>query len=552
MQVKRKKRWLALSLAVSLTLSACFVPVAPEAEAEEDDYPAVIYEKAPKKNYTGDLVIIHSNDVHGAIDGYAKMASLRKTYEKMGAQVILVDAGDFSQGDVNVNESAGRTAITMMNKCGYSYVVPGNHDFDFGYKKMRKNLGAGHFNVVCANVLKNGKSIYKPRVIFNADNGARVGFFGLDTPETATKSKTKNTSGISFYKHKKLYACAQKQVDALEDRGADVIIALTHLGVNDETATDGNRSIDVYEHTKGIDLMIDGHSHTVMTSTKKKEPIQSTGTRFANVGVVVVEPDGDIADRYLVSTDKLKEDPKVEKQAKKIENRVDSLYGQVFAYSELALPGVDRQARVGETALGDLVADSYLWYASGLEGELKTDKEHIVSIANGGSVRADLPKGNISQNDILNILPFLNSLSIVYVKGYELLEALEASTFSTPDSLGGYPQTAGIRFSIDTTKPYDKGAIYPGTTYHRPASIQRVSIESINGQPFDLNATYAVATNDFVATGGDTYYVFTGKDSFDTGALVNDVTVDYITQQLSGVISEAKYGSNRGDQTIIR
>ena len=374
----------------------------------------------------------------------------------------------------------------------------------------------------------------------------------MDTPETATKSKTKNTSGISFYKHKKLYACAQKQVDALEDGGADVVIALTHLGVSNETAADGNRSIDVYEHTKGIDLMIDGHSHTVMTSTGNREPIQSTGTRFAYVGVVVVEPDGDIVDHYLVSTDKLKEDTKVEKQAQKIEDQISALYGQAFATSEVALPGDDRKSMVGETVLGELTADAYAWYASGLEGELKTDREHLVSLLNGGSIRADLPKGNITKKDILNIMPFSNSLYIVYVKGYELLEVLEASTFMAPDPMGGYPQTHGIRFSIDTTKPYDNGAPYPGTTFYRPASIQRVSIESINGQPFDMNATYAVATSDFVATGGDTYCSLKGKESFDTGALVNDVVVDYISQQLSGVVSEEQYGKVRGDQTILK
>ena len=105
-------------MALSLVLSVSFVSVEPEVMAEGGDYPAVIHEKAPKKNYKGDLVILHSNDVHGEIEGYAKMASLRKAYEKMGAQVILVDAGDFSQGNVNVNASKGRSAITMMNKCG--------------------------------------------------------------------------------------------------------------------------------------------------------------------------------------------------------------------------------------------------------------------------------------------------------------------------------------------------------------------------------------------------------------------------------------------------
>ena len=141
--------------------------------------------------------------------------------------------------------------------------------------------------------------------------------------------------------------------------------------------------------------------------------------------------------------------------------------------------------------------------------------------------------------DVNNVLPFGNTVNVIYVKGSVLLEVLEASTFSTPDQLGGFPQISGMNISIDTTKAYDAGDLYPSSTYHAPASINRVTIKDINGKPFDPDATYAVAANDFVAAGGDTYYAFASSHtSFDTGYMLDDVLCQYIKEKLGGVIND--------------
>lgn len=166
--------------------------------------------------------------------------------------------------------------------------------------------------------------------------------------------------------------------------------------------------------------------------------------------------------------------------------------------------------------------------------------ENVVAITNGGGIRATVKAGDITKKDINTVLPFGNTLAVVYVTGAELLEALEASTFCTPESLGGFPQAAGVTFAVKTYEKYDANPEpYPKSTYYGPKSIQRVTIDNVNGKAFDPTATYAVVTNNFVAGGGDTYYAFAAAtDQFDTGLPLDEVVMEYITEVLGGVIGE--------------
>lgn len=133
----------------------------------------------------------------------------------------------------------------------------------------------------------------------------------------------------------------------------------------------------------------------------------------------------------------------------------------------------------------------------------------------------------------------------------ELLEALEASTYCTPTAIGGFPQVSGITFTVDTTKAYDQGDLYPGSTYYGPKSIQRVSIQTVGGKAFDKNATYTIATNDFMAAGGDTYYAFAAASvNYDLGLPMDEVVMDYITDELDGVVTAEDYGAPNGRITI--
>ena len=504
------------------------------------------------KPLAGKTVILHSNDVHGAIKGYANIAALKAEYEAEGATVILVDAGDYSQGTTYVSSTKGLDAVKMMNVAGYDFATLGNHEFDYGYEQLKSNMSEAHFKVLCANVLDaEGNSIFDATAIKEV-NGVKIGFFGLETPETQTKANPALIKGLQFLGGEKMYECAQAQVAALKDAGADIIVCLAHLGIDGES--EPNRSVDLFAKVEGIDFIIDGHSHSVMEKGPSDEPIQSTGTQFKNIGVIVIDnATKTIESNKLVAvTEESAKDKAVEVAAADIIERITAEYGAVFAKSEVELNGDKAPGnRNMETNLGDLITDSMMWQILKDADSLAVPAENIVAVTNGGGIRAWIHKGEITKNDVFTVLPFGNTLTVVYVKGADLLEALEASTYCTPGAVGGFPQIAGMKITVDTTAQYDANAeTYPGSTYHGPKSINRVTIDEVNGKPFDPNATYAVATNNFTAAGGDTYYAFARSEgSIDTGYTLDTILMDYIKEELNGVIGE-KYAGPDGRITI--
>ncbi len=511
---------------------------------------------------TGKTVILHSNDVHGAIAGYANIAQLRNEYEAEGAEVILVDAGDFSQGTTYVSTSKGFDAITMMNAAGYDVATLGNHEFDYGYAQLKSNLEKAEFQVICADVFdESGNTIYPAYTIITTGSGMKIAFIGFETPEAQTKANPALIKGLTFLAEDELYAVAQENIDKVKAEGADLVIALSHLGVDAESKP--NRSVDLYAHTTGFDFIIDGHSHTVMTEGENGEPIQSTGTAFANIGVIVIDNETKtIEENFLrsVSHDEdgttvydITNDIAVSGYAQEIMDRVNGEYNIVFAESLVDLNGErDPGNRTEETNLGDLVSDAIMWTVLKDEGSLSVDTANAVAIVNGGGIRASINSGSITKKDVNTVLPFGNTITVVYVTGAELLEALEASTYCTPTAVGGFPQVAGIEFTVDTTKAYDSNAeTYPASTYYGPASINRVTINNVNGREFDENATYAVITNDFMAAGGDTYYAFASSENkFDTGIPLDEAVMAYITDSLGGVVGE-DYATPKGRIHII-
>ncbi|MBO4415058.1 MAG: 5'-nucleotidase C-terminal domain-containing protein, partial [Lachnospiraceae bacterium] len=283
------------------------------------------------------------------------------------------------------------------------------------------------------------------------------------------------------------------------------------------------------------------------------EPIQSTGTKFAYVGRVII----DDATKKIESNDLIPVNEftpvssSVNKTAEKITSKIDAKYNAVFAKSEVTLNGDKAPGnRTEETNNGDLITDAILWSVANVENAITVDKDNIVAVTNGGGIRAAINVGDVTMKDINTVLPFGNTVAVVYVKGSELLEALEASTYSTPGAVGGFPQIAGMKITIDTTKEFAEGDLYPESTYHQPKSIQRVTIDEINGKKFDPDAVYAVVTNNFCAAGGDTYYVFKNASAqFDTGIVLDEAVVEYIQTVLGGVIG-SKYAEPQGRITI--
>ena len=489
------KKLLSLFLVLALAFSLCVGVLAEE----------------PAGELAGEIVILHTNDVHGAISSYAKVAALKADYEAKGAEVLLMDAGDYIQGEPYVSVSQGETAIRLMNYVGYDVATIGNHEFDYGYENLAKLAAAAEFPIIAANVMYNGKTAFEANKVFELESGVKVGVFGLSTPETATKAHPGKIKGVTFLSGDDMNKAAQAQVDELTAAGCDYIICLGHLGIDDSSK--GYRSVDLLEAVTGIDVFIDGHSHSSLDDVKAlvgedckvgDTLLTSTGTKLATVGAVVISEDGISIES--VDLEKYEgSDDVVEEAAQLVIDEVDAAYGEVFAKSEVEL--------CGEKAPGN-----------------RTD---------------------ITKKDVNTVLPFGNTVAYVTVKGSVLLEALEASTYCTPEAVGAFPQVAGINFTVDTNKVFDQGEQYPGSTYYAPASINRVTIESINGKAFDPEATYVVVTNDFLAAGGDTYYAFSVSTSVDTGIPMDEAVMSYITEELKGVVTAEKYGEPQGRITVL-
>ena len=535
------KKLLSLFLVLALAFSLCVGVLAEE----------------PAGELAGEIVILHTNDVHGAISSYAKVAALKAEYEAKGAEVLLMDAGDYIQGEPYVSVSQGETAIRLMNHVGYDVATIGNHEFDYGYENLAELAAAAEFPIIAANVMYNGKTAFEANKVFELESGVKVGVFGLSTPETATKAHPGKIKGVTFLSGDDMNKAAQAQVDELTAAGCDYIICLGHLGIDDSSK--GYRSVDLLEAVTGIDVFIDGHSHSSLDDVKAlvgedckvgDTLLTSTGTKLATVGAVVISEDGISIES--VDLEKYEgSDDVVEEAAQLVIDEVDAAYGEVFAKSEVELCGEKAPGnRTEETNNGDLIADAILWQAK-KDGSLPVADENVIAITNGGGIRAAIAAGDITKKDVNTVLPFGNTVAYVTVKGSVLLEALEASTYCTPEAVGAFPQVAGIEFTVDTNKAYDQGEQYPGSTYYAPASINRVTIESINGKAFDPEATYVVVTNDFLAAGGDTYYAFSVSTSVDTGIPMDEAVMSYITEELKGVVTAEKYGEPQGRITVL-
>ena len=564
--MKRMKKSLAILLALMLCLSLLTIG----ASAADDNLFA---------DAKGKLVIIHTNDVHGrdvanaSQYGTAAVAQLKKDYEAAGASVLLLSAGDAIQGLPIVNYDYGASAIEFLSAAGYDAMSPGNHEFDWGAQNLFDILENADFFILSANIVytedneyggEANELVFQGNTIFILGD-LKIGVFGLTTPETFTKAHPDKVKGVAFLQGDEMFAAAQEQVDYLKGEDCDLIICLGHLGIDDESA--GNRSTDVIDAVSGIDLFVDGHSHTVIPNGKevKDTLLVSTGTALANIGVVVFDPDdGSLTASLLGITGGVKAydglDAELNTKINDYDKLVtDTLKSQVIGSTEILLYGkntVDPQGvRVAETNLGDFATDALLWLANREYGEGFAD----AALTNGGGIRDSIPVAadsefpyEITMFDMVTVFPFGNQVEIVEITGAQLLEALEAATFSNPAAVGAFPQVSGIEFSIYNFIPYERGDQYEGSTYYAPADPgARIRDVKVGGQPLDLDKVYRIATNDFTAAGGDTYAVFKDKTaSYSTGVAMEQALIDYLAEELDGVIGD-KYAQPQGRMTLV-
>jgi len=319
----------------------------------------------------------------------------------------------------------------------------------------------------------------------------------------------------------------------------------------------------VIANTTGIDLFLDGHSHLELNQKVEQKHnegdenvpttlLVSTGCYGHNIGEVVYDGTALSAALYkaqatVVST--AYGDAEVSSLIGSIDDEINQQLSATFASTTVLLngeraPGV----RTEETNLGDFCTDAMLWQANEAYSQ-----PVVAAFNNGGGIRASIQIGDISMKDMKTVFPYGNTLQIMTLKGSELLELLEASSYCTPEALGGFMQVSGIVMTIDTTVPYENGDQYPDSTYYAPAKPgSRVTIQTVGGEPFDLEADYVIATNDFSAAGGDQCYVLkyaNQQTEYNTYLSLEDALINYTTQVLGGVIGD-QYAEPQGRITI--
>lgn len=448
---------------------------------------------------TKKITILHTNDSHGrAIEGefdgmgFAKLSTLVKQYESKNPNTLLLDAGDTLHGTTFATLSKGESIVNVMNKVGYDGMAAGNHDFNYGYERLMELKDKMLFPLLSANVRKqDGNQLLKPYEIKEVD-GLKLGIFGLSTPETHYKTHPKNVEGLSFTDPVKE---AQAMVAELKAQKVDMIIAVTHLGI-DESSTD--TSIKVAKGAPGIDLIVDGHSHSTLVEGLKGENdtlIVSAGEYTKNLGVVELTFENNELKSTTAGlitkeqTAAIEEDPAVKEVIDEIQTAQEEILSEVIGKTAVKLDGEREQVRAGETNLGNLITDAMV-DMTGAD----------MAITNGGGIRASIGEGEITKGDVITVLPFGNYIVTKKLTGAQIKAGIENGVNAYPDAKGAFPHVSGLTFVIDASK----------------AAGSRVQDMKIKGAPVEMNKEYLVATNDFMASGGDEYTSF--KDS----AIVNE------------------------------
>ena len=556
------KKVFACLLAVVMLLGLIVVPAAAKAEGEE----------------AKDIVILYTNDVHCGINdsiGYEGLARVKAAYEAVGKEVILVDCGDSVQGDVIGTLSKGEAIVELMNEVGYDVAVIGNHEFDYGMEQFNKNVSLAKFQYICCNFLNDkGEAVLKPYTIVEAA-GKKIGFIGIDTPESFTKSTPvyfQDGEGNYIFSFcegnngQDLYDKVQETVDAVRAEGVDYVIAVAHLGIDYQSAP--WMSTDVITNTTGIDVVLDGHSHSVIAgdAVKNKDGndviLTSTGTKLANIGIFTITGEGKTstmlldsdAIKFMSAVGALTEDNGAGEAVAAALAKNEELVNTVVAKTSVTLTTTDpvavdekgkaiRIVRNQETNLGDLCADAYRAMGN-------TD----IAFVNGGGIRANIEEGDITYGQIIKVHPFGNALCTVEATGQEILDALEFSVCNLPGESGGFLHVSGLKFTVDmnvdsTVVKSEKKEFVEVAGERRVRDVE-VLQEDGTYAPIDPNKTYTLACHNYLLKDmGDGYTMFADNKFLSENVMLdNQVLINYIVEKLGGTVGSDyidPYGQGR-------
>ncbi|MCR5353544.1 MAG: bifunctional metallophosphatase/5'-nucleotidase [Clostridiales bacterium] len=570
----KKKIYLILAIVLLISAAvAAFVFFAKKPLNEENPIEETDTALPPEDSKEVAAVILHTNDVHVGFQdniGYDGLALYKKELESQYEHVLLVDAGDAIQGAALGAVSKGAEIIKMMNRLGYDIAVPGNHEFDFGFDildERSKELSCGY---TCANFCtSDGKPVFSPFKILEVGD-IKIGFVGAVTPDTFTKTAikdVKNDAGDPVYDFladmtgDRLSETLQKRIDETRENGADYVILITHLGSS--TKNDSPFASDkIVAKLSGIDAVIDAHSHETYSTTVpdkdgKMIPIAQTGTKMQNIGQMIIYKDGRIEETLV---DTVPSDPEIASESvtrKNAEKNVDpEMKSFIDGITESYLPLMGRKIgynsadliiksentelnRVEENGLCNLVADAYR--------DICGTQTALIC---GGSVRTNLKAGEITYQDVLDILPFFNEVVTAKVSGKMLVDALEFGVSFLPKASGGFPQVSGITYKVNKEIP-SSVQINEKNQFVSIDGVRRVSDVKIDGEEVDPEKTYTLAITQYLLTGGDGYTMFADAEIIlDTMLVDNEMLIKYVEENLEGTIPE-KYAKPEGRITWV-
>jgi len=487
-----------------------------------DNPASSIAEKAANAGKTWELVLLHTNDFHGSTlsnnsrGGLAEISAYIKAVRAVNPQVLLLDAGDINTGSAISNMFNAEPDIRAYGIMGYDAVTFGNHEFDGTMEKLEKQIEEAAFPFVSSNIKKaDGSFLGGNQYIIKRYDGFTVGIFGITTLRTKTiASPDESLVFISEIE------AADKVVEYLRNsEKVDIVIGLTHIGDVKETP-EHVTSLELAQAVPGIDIIIDGHSHSFFDAPKKSGNTWIVSAnewgKYVGHGKLTVQG-GKLAD-FAWTPVPIGPDAEIAAMLKPYIEKAGAALKEVIGEAADTFIFGNRLTRYQETAIGNMITDANVWYLRNVSRQ-----EIDFAFHNGGNIRAELPKGAITREQVLTTLPFENYLFTVSMTGSQILELFDFIA-AIPQGSGAFPQFSGdVRYTVDKTA----GVIKELT---------------IKGQKVDPEKIYRFCTNDYILGGGDGYEVMKrAADPFNMSLLLSYVVIEYIRAQ-GGIIAPVTDG----------
>lgn len=467
------------------------------------------------------IQIYHTNDIHGVASevfddeknltniGFAKMKSYIDEQKADGK--LLMDAGDVFHGLSFATITEGDSMARLMQAMGYDVMTAGNHDFDYGTDRLLELKKKYDLPILAANVTKNKKELFEDSMILDAD-GVKVGVFGLATPETAYKTSPSNVEDVDFETPEEVMETARKEVKKLEGK-ADVIVALVHLGSESWAQPS---SVQLAKKVPGIDIIIDGHSHSVLENYKVKDTyIASTGEFFNNLGEITITLEDNKIKKITTELVEAKEltkqepDKKIAAKVEEINKEIEPLLKEVVTNSPVTLDGERENVRSKSTNLGRAVTRAMI-------EETGAD----IAIINGGSLRTSVEKGDVTKGQLISVMPFGNYVFTVSATGAEIKEALNKAMIV---GTGSFPQFSGMTVKAKVVPE----KLEDGTEYNR----YEVTEIKVGNKALDEKKKYTVAINDYMYAGGDEYEAIVSDRTANEFGAMDEIFIRYMEKE---------------------